>query len=263
MGFAMTKKDFAGIALMLAALCAMGGLFYAKQLLSREKHDADTLCLMADYGGVTAATVILIDKSDPYTQLEAEAIRQLIYKARDNLAVGAKLKIAVIEKAPSANATQIRVLRGICNPGSGSTANLLTENEKMKEQLYRNAFLEPLNQNLKDLLVPGTSPTSPIAEALSIVIAEDGDVARVEKGRLLLVTDLFEHTAKGSAYKGNLTSQVLIDQIPDTVRSWLDGAQVEIKLIRRHDDLERQAATRKLWEQFFRRFNAQVSIEEL
>jgi hypothetical protein len=255
----MSNKDLAGVALILAVLAVAGGLFYVRQMLAAKTYDEATLCPTREAGGVRAATLIVIDKSDPFTEPQVATIRQAILTARDALPPGGKIKIAVIEKAPSENAAQIRLLRALCNPGSGETANAIYQNAKLVERRYQERFLEPLDRDLQSLSVPGVAPESPIALALASSINPDDDIAGVAEKRVILVSDLMEHTADASAYKGNFSAESLRRAVGEDAVAWLSGAKVDVHMLQRAKDTQQEAAI-ATWLAFFQGAGANAAV---
>jgi hypothetical protein len=133
----MKGKDIAGVALIALVLAAGGGLFYAQQLLGRKAYDEATLCPLPQAGGVTATTVVLIDRTDPFAAASIGPIKASILAARDALPVGGQIRLAVIERDPASTGVQTRILRVLCNPGSGETANPIYQNPKRLEHRYQ------------------------------------------------------------------------------------------------------------------------------
>lgn len=256
----MSKKDIAGVALIMVVLAIAGGLFYVRQMLAAKTYDEATLCPTREAGGVRAATLIVIDKSDPFTEPQVATVRQAILNARDALPPGGKIKIAVIEKAPNEDAAQIRLLRAVCNPGSGETANAIYQNAKLVERRYRERFLEPLDRDLQSLSVPGVAPESPIALALATSIARDDDIAGIPEKRVILVSDLLEHTADMSAYAGELSAERLRQSVGEAATAWLSGTKVDVHMLHHAKDPARQEAALAAWLAFFQGAGAKAAI---
>jgi hypothetical protein len=243
----MKPRDLLGFVLIFAVLGLGGGGFYAAQRFGRPGMDRETLCPAT---GAIAATIILIDKSDPLTPAQADAVRSEILEARDALKIGEKIKIAVLERDAASGLAAIRVWRGVCNPGL--EANPLYQNPKLVRARYEDAFRAPLDRELDALTAPGTAPQSSIVEALAAAIEGDGDVLNSANGRLLIVSDLLEHSPGASAYNGTFSEATLRRYLKGEVSAWLSRASVEVRMLPRDAYRTEQAAARAAWDHYFR-----------
>jgi hypothetical protein len=243
----MKPRDFLGLVLIFAVLGLGGGGFYAAQRFAHADTDRETLCPAT---GAIAATIILIDKSDPLSPAQVDAVRSEILGARDALKIGEKLKIAVLERDSVSGLANIRIWRGVCNPGL--EANPLYQNPKLVRARYEDAFRAPLDRELDMLTTPGTAPESPIAEALAAAIEGDGDILDSGNGRLLIVSDLLEHRPGASAYDGTFSEDTLRRSLNGDVSAWLSRASVEVRMLPRDAYKTEQRAAQAVWDHYFR-----------
>jgi hypothetical protein len=243
----MKLRDLLGIGLILAVLCLGGGGFYAAQRLAQPAADSETLCPAT---GAAAATLVLIDKSDPLSAAQAEQVKALILKARDTLKTGEKIRIAVLERDEATGLARTRIWRGLCNPGL--EANPLYQNPKLVRARYEEAFRAPLDRELDALTKPGIAPQSPIAEALSAAITGDKDTLNAESARLLIVSDLLEHTPEASAYTGTFSEAMLARLFAGRAAEWLARARIEVEVLPRVAHASEQTAAQAIWQNYFR-----------
>ncbi len=253
----MKAKDAAGIGLGLFALCTLFALFALAWNLQRPKYYEDTLCPIA---GIDAATVIVIDKSDPFTQAQVSALKSRIMEIREELKIFEKISITVIEDANGQ--TAIRPVLAICNPGKGADASPVYQNPRMIQEQYEARFRQPFDRDLEALLIPGTAAVSPIAEAVVLAVSPVPSQPLPASRRLVLISDLLEHTAKASAYNGTLTAAALQAEISGNAKAWLNGAEADVIIVKRASDATRQAAAQKAWAEMFKLAGVKARFEE-
>ncbi len=241
----MKIKDVIGILFVLLAACLAGGGLYAAQYLKKPKFDAATLCPLS---GVTAATIIIIDKTDPLRANELRQVREIIERERKALEPGAKIIISMLEQAAESNRVLAHAVLSLCNPGS--EANPLYQNPKSVMVRYNESFLGPLESAIQKIFGEGSAQTSPIAEAIASALADES-MASIEKGKFVLISDLMEHTPQGSAYDGTFTVKVLHKFIGPKLAMRLRKFAVEIVLLPRPHYENRQNAAKAVWREYF------------
>lgn len=241
----MKTKDIIGILFVIIAACLAGGGLYAAQYFKKPKFDSMSLCPLS---GVTAATVIIIDKTDPLRANELQRLREIIERERKALEPGAKIIISMLEQVPGTAKVSSHPVLSLCNPGS--EANPLYQNPKRVTARYNESFLRPLESAIQKIPGEGSAPTSPIAEAVDLAMAGES-MAPVEKGKLVLVSDLMEHTLEGSAYDGTFTARTLHKIIPPEVSMRLRKFAIEIVLLPRPAYENRQNAAKAVWRDYF------------
>jgi hypothetical protein len=241
----MNAKPVLGALLLVAAACLAGGGFYAMHSLKQKHFDPETLCPIE---GAKAVTLILIDKTDPLTAAEQAGIRSLAAAERDNAQRGERITIKVLRQKDGANETALETAADLCNPGAD--ANPLFENPKRVAARYRNAFAEPIDAALASVSGAGPAPASPIAQAIhSSIEAVGGRAGR--RLKLILISDLMEHTAEASAYSGTLSDGALRKLIPKSTQTELKEAEVHIGLLARPRQVKQQEIAIAIWRRFF------------
>jgi hypothetical protein len=241
----MTTKAALGAVLLVAAIGLAGGGFYAMHALKQKRFDPETLCPIE---GAKAITLILIDKTDPLTPAEQARIRNLTAAERDAAQRGDRITIKVLRQKDGTDETALDTVADLCNPGSD--ANPLFENPKRVAARYRNAFVDPMEAALASVKDAGSAPASPIAQALHTSF--EGAAGRDGQHlKLILISDLMEHTATASAYSGTLNEAALRRLIPPSTQSQLKEAEVHIGLLARPRQAKQQDAAIAVWRHFF------------
>ncbi len=241
----MNFKTLLGAALICLAVCLAAGGFYVAHSVKRIKFDAQTLCPIE---GVNAATVIIVDKTDPLTASEQSRIRDIVEKARDAAKRGDRVTVKMIQQGDD-GAIVLGTVIDLCNPGA--EANPLFENPKRVAARYQNAFLEPFSAALASLPGEGSAQASPIARSIASALSElgmrpEGDIT------LILISDLMEHGPEASAYNGTLTESALRKLLTPAMPEQLKGVEVRILLLPRPRYTAQQQAAVTAWRRFFK-----------
>jgi hypothetical protein len=251
------SKTAIGALLLAGSVFAAGGGFYAVHSLKQKRFDPETLCPLA---GAKALAVILIDKTDPLTAGEQERIRELVVSERDAAEPAVRVAIQVLSQKTGTDETAATTVADLCNPGS--EGNPLFENPKRVAARYRQAFVEPIEAALISIAGAGSAPASPIA--LAIHTSVDARAGAGGTLRLVLISDLLEHTADASAYAGTFSEVSLRRAIPERTQIRLKQAAVNVFLLSRPMQMKQQEAAVAIWRQFFEKVTGRPpSIERL
>jgi hypothetical protein len=238
-------KAILGVALTIIAASLAGGGVYAVHRLKQKTFDPATLCPL---GGSQAASVILIDKTDPLTAAEKASARRLVAAEAGAVRRGDRITVRLLRQRDGAAGTALDTTAELCNPGA--EANPLFENPKRVAARYESAFREPLDDALASEQDAGPAPVSPIAEAIHESLAAVPDYPG-QRLKLILVSDLMEHTPESSAYNGTLSEAVLRKDFPPDIAGRLRDADVRILLLARPRYAKQQAAAIAVWRRLF------------
>ena len=230
----MKARDFLGIVLAAMSVSVSAAGFYGMRQSKPSPVNPATLCAVS---GVSAATIVIVDKTDPLKPQEQLAIERKVEAERDALAQNTG--------KPDAH---LHTLLSLCNPGS--EANPLFQNPKRVLARYRDSFDRPLQDVLANLNGNESAASSPIATALAAAVGQERflDGARI---KVILITDLMEYSSLGSAYDGSFSTATLRDLIPGAVLARLRDADLQIVLLPRAEHANRQAAAKNVWLHFF------------
>lgn len=242
----MTWKAVLGVVLMVLAATLAGGGFYAARMTKQDKVDLETFCPLT---GSKTATLIIIDKTDPLTAAEQARARDAIAAARTSVARGDRITIKLLHERKNTNDVVLDTVADLCNPGA--EANPLFENPRRVAARYQQAFIEPIDSALENVAGLGSAPASPIAQ--SIQSALNGIPAGTTPIlKIILISDLMEHSPEGSAYTGTLNAATLRKILPKEVQRALKNADIRVLLLPRPKYASQQAAAVKVWATFFK-----------
>ncbi len=246
----MSAKAILGVALTVIAASLAGGGVYAVHTLKQKKFDPETLCPLE---GSKAAAIVLIDKTDPLTPAEQASARSLVAAEAAAVQRGDRITVRLLQQKEGAAGTALDTAADLCNPGA--EGNPLFENPKRVAARYQNAFREPLDEALASVQDAGSAPVSPIAQAIHESLAAVPE-SLGQRLKLILVSDLMEHTPAASAYTGTLSEAALRKDFPPALQKRLQGAEVRILLLARPRYAKQQAAAIAVWQRFFQAVTA-------
>jgi len=245
------------------AVAIIGFAFFA---LQPKPYDETTLCALTEE--LPPHTAVIIDKTDEYSESQADLIAAVIRRTRDRLLVGERFTLFELD----ANGRfDPRGEFSLCNPGRGSQVNALFQNPEQIEKRFAEKFDQPMETALADLVVPKEAPNSPIIEALARLGQTDLFSDRAPTRRIVLISDMLQNSDIFTAYGGG-------GGLPDTIADSLDtaqrlentfgrslsGVELEIRLIPRdrYVDMQR-GALKDYWEEVFRDLGVQVIWRDL
>lgn len=250
----MRGKDILGVFNLVAVAGVLGAISYAALVLQPAEYDPATLCLA---GETPPHTVLVIDKTDLYTPVQAERIRGLVLSARDRLAIGQRLSLYELDARGELEDTEF----SLCNPGRGEQINPLYRNPVRVEARYQALFEDPLQDALGDLVAPKDAPASPIIEALARLAQEDGFDPATPGRDIVLVSDMLQNSSLFSVYgaaRYDLASRLpdprlVADAIRREYGDALSGVAIEVHLIARAGWQDQQAGIiQDYWRALFR-----------
>lgn len=171
----------------------IGGLFSIKYLES-PSIDERTLC--PEETGPVAGLVILLDLTDPIGPTQRARLRGILDRAIADATPDTLIAVGTV--GSDADSTFAR-----CKPLEGSRANELYQNPRLVEERYREEFQSPLYDMLEEMLAAKVAPQSPIMESLqSVLVAAPGFLDARYHRRVVIVSDLLQHSTAFSFYRG-------------------------------------------------------------
>ena len=241
-------QDLIGIALIVLVVLVIAGggagYFYLQQ--TRVALDETTLC---PKGGARTLTVVLVDRTDPLTTIQRAALRRRLEEIKDSVAQYGALRIYSIEPIGE---TLLPPLVNLCNPGRGADIDPKFGNPRLVEKRWRERFAIPIEALLDDLMQIHEADSSPIMESIqsiAVSILRGNAAAEIPK-RLIIASDMLQHTVEYSQYKGGLDFQEFRKSgYYRRLQADLRGVEVEIIYVRRDT---RRAAQGKAHIQFWR-----------
>src|SRR5579885_670553 len=209
--------------------------------------DRNTFCPKS---GPTSETAILVDRTDPLTDIQGEALEREILALANEVPKHGVLNIYEV----GVGGSLLNPVVSVCNPGDGTDVSSLDDNPKFWKQRYEQKFVSPIKLMLSQMRLDIEASTSPIMEAVQAIAVRDfGSGSTVERKRLVVISDLLQHVKDFSLYQG----------VPDfnafwrggygaSVRSDLADVHVTIELLHRRAAASRQTdALGKFWLDWF------------
>lgn len=189
-----------GITLLSAVLLTLAFGYYLL-IVTRQSHvelDRETYC---PTDGPQSVTAVLIDMTDPINAVQRTDLMNEIEKLVDEVRRFGGLEIysvGPIEEKPP------RPIFRKCNPGRADEISEFFANPRMVERDWREGFRKPLEETLERTLKPAEADNSPILESIQwVTINALTPPGRTEiPRRLVVVSDMLQHTASLSFYRG-------------------------------------------------------------
>jgi len=187
-----------GIALAIAGVMLIaalaGGAWWLRKV--KEPLDADN----CPRSGAKAVHVIMIDRSDPITGQQAQAVRQRVEKLKNEAVFGTRFDVYTFEGDAK---NEMRPFVRVCAPGRPEDANELIENPELVRRRYEERFSNILDKSVAELLQVSTLPNSPIIESLrAAAITSFGPLAAGKiPFHVTLVSDMVQNTALASHFR--------------------------------------------------------------
>lgn len=254
----MKTENWAIVASVLAGV-ALIGFFAAPSLLRGPPRDEETLCQKT---GPTGHTLILVDKSDPWSEVQAGRLKRLVKQIGDELPAERLLSIYVFNDVFEPG---FPPLISLCNPGR--TASELIGNPRREYLRWVEKFGRPLDEALTVLTQPAKGNQSPIVEAIGDVVSRREN--RVPNGdrALVLVSDMLQNS-KGFSVFGNgagARDPERLRQLVDKTWKAADGAswRLDIHQVQGVYEPQRLEQAAALWRQALQSLKIGFSWERL
>jgi hypothetical protein len=219
------------VVLAATLVLLVGGLswLFVKARAEYVPRDQASLCPLSGY---TSQTLVLVDTTDalaPVTQT------QVLNKLRD--LVAAIPKDGLLElRLLSADAARTRpVMAPLCNPGDGADIDPVTGNPEMAKRRWETEYAEKVEDALLKSVGGSEQDFSPIMEAIQQIAAEHltSEHDRSIPSRLVVVSDMIEHTADYSHYVDGLSPETFHAKARNRLATDLADASVEFWMVRR------------------------------
>lgn len=180
--------------LVLLAVVGVVVAIYVSKVNEIAELDPVTFCPKS---GATAVTSVLVDRTDGINDVQAEALEALF--------------MTWIQKVPEHGAFRIYEVSGdgmrdpvvdVCNPGDVENVSALTGNKRLTRERYEEKFKGPIEAMIAGMRSDAEAQSSPIMESVQAIAVRDFSAGRAkEERRLIIVSDLMQHTDGLSLYK--------------------------------------------------------------
>jgi hypothetical protein len=189
------QAEWVGWASGFGGLAIVGTLTFAYFYFQPSPRDEASLCLKSprSASAVTEAAhhVLLVDKTDKWTDAQGTRLRRVITTMRDELGVNERLSIFVFENRVEEGFPPVFSL---CNPGRASDTTFLTSNPRRWEKKFNDDFGKPLDEKIDQLTRPAQGDASPILEILiDITNREELNRGNIPR-RIAIVSDMLQNS---------------------------------------------------------------------
>lgn len=231
------------IALMLTSVF---GLFAAAAIHQPPGTDPETGCRLDRED--PAHTVVLVDQSDPFNATDLDWVRALLDGEARELERYGRLTLIVPNSASPYDPVQ--VFTG-CSPGSAAEANPIFQNPKMIAAAWERKFHAPLMTRADEALRDTVAPSSPLMEAMYTVADRPDFQGHVPARRLILVSDLMQHSPGFSMYKSGADGEAFASSGLADMVAGLEGVEVIARVVPRQEYPLPLAEVKAFWRDWF------------
>ena len=217
-----------GAFVFLLVAIAIAGLVYL-WFVARDRPELDATTLCPSDGGPRSTTVVLLDTTDPWPEVVRDSVRKELEEIVGRVPEYGLLQLRLLDPAAAGG----RVLFSKCNPGDGSNLSEITANPAMARKQWEEQFIVPIVRALESAQQQPEAPASPILDTIQRLAINQfrGDNPK----KLVVVSDMIEHTPEYSQYRGQDFTYDSYKQSPGfkRQRTRLQSAHVTILYIER------------------------------
>mgnify|MGYP003108496282 CR=1 FL=1 len=253
---AKKKSNFIGMLLILASIIvvvSVGWVFIEKKSTAVE-IDEITNCPVE---GANSISAIYIDTTDSLSRDQSLFITRTLTKLISGSEKYDKFLIYFLTE----NAEDLVSKLEVCNPGDGRNASALTSNKRQIEKRWQAQFMNKLSLAFANLKTAPEASRSPIIEGLKYVSTDAFAGFDASSKRVLLVSDLLQHSNLVSHYKSDygLEDEYFQKNIDNSL-PYLENVAVEIFYVVRPEN--RMLQTNKhirFWEKVISRSGGYIN----
>ena len=177
--------------------CVLAGLFALSVtvwLFRPADLDPETLCPTSR--PLAGHTVVIVDRTDRWTQAMSSALRALLENAQRNTQKYQKFSIVSLDAQQSTHA-----LFSVCNPGTPTFWSDLYQGHRYTVHDFDQRFVGAGDRVVDQVSEPSEAPTSPIVEYVHRWLGSDDFNASVPARHLILISDMRQNSPLYSLYR--------------------------------------------------------------
>lgn len=177
--------------------CVLAGLFVLSAtvwLFRPADLDPETLCPTSR--PLAGHTVVIVDRTDRWTQGMSTALRELIENAQRNTQKYQKFSIVSLDAEQSTHP-----LFSVCNPGAPTFWSDLYQGRRYSVHDFDQRFVGAGDHVVEEVSQPSEAPTSPIVEYIHRWLGSDDFNASIPARHLILISDMRQNTQLYSLYR--------------------------------------------------------------
>jgi hypothetical protein len=240
-----------GTLAILVSLAIAGGAAYFFLIVKAPELN-QSLC---PQNGPKGQYVILLDKTDPLTFTQTEALKTFMLNTARQTPIGYRFSVFVLGENFENNAKPVVE---VCNPGDGSEkgehGDLIANIKKLKQQ-YESKYIEKImNAYPKEFIGIKPANASPIFEMLQLISVNSlSDKSMQGEKKLFIVSDMLQNTPHFSMYSGKELSFKAFEASEYGLKQALQlkNVSIEINLILTQPQLQRTSAFSSFWGAYF------------
>lgn len=200
--------------------------------------------------------VVLIDKTDPLTLNQKEALKSLLGNILEKAPTGYMISIFVLGEIFT-QSTEPIIER--CNPGDAKNASVINSNVKKLRDQYEKQYLEPIMKSYIDQLndtKPGS--TSPIFEMLQLISVKSfGNKAFGGEKRLFIISDMLHNTPQYSMFgvRPDFNAFTATPYGHQQTAVQFKNVHIEEYLLLFQPQIQKSANFKTFWESYFLKTN--------
>ena len=239
-----------GFALSTVAVAAVAALMWLQP--EPMLRDSETLCPEAGPSRVTAILVDTTDRVGPTSR--ADVLGRL-----DDLVASSEADEMMVayETSPIVGEGALFPPQlAVCNPGDPDAANPLISNPELIRRRLEEGFRRPLEVLFRQLVGREQADVSPLLEnvqAISVTLFARRAHEEIPK-RLIVVSDLMQHSEHLSLYRGRLDYDVFDRTVEaDALRTNLQDIEIRVLFVQRreHEQFGDVMNLIEFWERWF------------
>lgn len=243
------KKSNAGLiiggsVLGLLSLGIVSGIgYFAYGAYFREGIDKKTMC---PNNGPKEIKALLIDTTDPITDKTLTDAKNKFKEEMGATQVGGLIEIYGLTENPG----ELTKMFSGCNPGDGESVDIWTNNPKLQQRRWEEAFGKPLDEVEGKIQQGKSGNQSPIMAAIQSIKLKVFDPYKgndIPK-KLIVMSDMIEHTDLYSQYKSGTDFEAFkASPAYEDFRTSLENISFKIWYINRGIDRFKSKAHPDFW----------------
>jgi hypothetical protein len=244
------------IALVIMLLCIFV-YQYTKAVQSTIKTDKVTNC--RSDGFLPRDTVILIDATEAVSEAQFEDLSNQLKLIVSDSTIYERFTIYFLRDEPDRFQPKLTV----CDPGTGENLSSATNNLRKLKKTWKESFEAPLKNSIDGLDEVSPSTSSPIMEMIKYVGLRTFARSNSPDKRLILVSDMVEHTDSYSQYRNRNFNFDSLAKAPyfREMRPRLNEVTIKLLYIERPSlsEIQGNDHVTKFWQPFVRRSGGQIN----
>ncbi len=224
-------------------------------LLRPAELDAATLC--PTDRPLAGHTVVIVDRTDRWSQAMGAALTQLVENAQRDTAKYEKFSIVALDAENS-----VHPLFSICNPGEPTFWSDLYRGRRYTTRDFEQRFVGAAERVIEDVRQPSEASTSPIVEYVHRWLGSDDFSSDVRQRRLILVSDMRQNSSLFSIYTG--AEEQLGEVVERQFGPSAQGVAFDVYFVAHGQDHNvTEDEVRTAWDHAFGRIGAEYSWRQI